>query len=353
MAKGKNSTALFEVINATRKAQAAAKGAAPLRGPVKSPAASLLRSGAGWFKSRPVPEAQPADDAPHDPNDPTAYVSASNLMSRRPPVATSQPFVSDEPEPHDVDASEVRGGATVPCGVDESTAPVPQYPTIRLHPNQTVEKPATPLVAPRQRPTPVDREAGTFTLQMRRPVALISAFALVASLIGAYILGHHLGESGARADMGSLASTRQVRAGATQNGVLDVGHSNAARLASGKIDHSAEYQDADLNSSGIAMRMNNLNYLIIATFPPEKRDQAIKACDFLCEHGVTCTLDRGLHGVPPTWLCIVGVRGFAPRFADNIEYKNYRNAIIALSEKFPARSSFSKFSPWPYKWDLN
>ncbi len=197
---------------------------------------------------------------------------------------------------------------------------------------------------------------------MRYATAIVSAFVVLVAIASAYVIGRHLGESasaGAGPAAITTASTRQLKNGPAQPGVLDVGRDHA-HLAAAKIDGAAKkaedqdvFEDAPLDAAGIAYRTVNRNYVIIATFPPEKSDVASKACDFLCNHGITCTLERDVHGEPAHWLSVVGTRGFPHRYSTNKDYLAYRDAIVALNEKFPAKSNFGRFTPLPYKWDGN
>lgn len=211
----------------------------------------------------------------------------------------------------------------------------------------------------------VDRDRQEITLRMRYTTAIVSAFVVLVVIASAYVIGRHLGESaltpGASATNPHY-STRDVKTGPAQPGVLDVGR-DRAHLASAKIDGGPSpaakmadpdaFEDAPMDTAGIAYRTVNRNYVIIATFPPDRGDSASKACDFLCAHGITCTLERDVHGEPLHWLSVVGIRGFPHSYSKNKDYLAYRDAILALNDKYPAKSSFGRFTVMPYKWDGN
>jgi len=432
MARGKHSTALFEVINSGKKPPGGLKSATgkPLEG--KAAAASLLRTPKWWFKGRPARDKKP-DDAPTavaaPGNDPTANVTAATLAAHRPPIAPStasvppapamtveeppseptvvvhdysepepilaERFVQPEPEPapseHQAQEPE-RAPSWGSTGSTSSTASTsspqasspqagsPQAGSPRATASRTRSRQAPqavpvveiPPALSRRRETTasrsavhfgVDRDRQEITLRMRYTTAIVSGFVVLVAIASAYVIGRHLGESASARGGGAIiptASTRALKDGPAQPGVLDVGRDHA-HLAAAKLDGTppkkAEdpdaYEDAAVDAAGIAYRTVNRNYVIVATFPPERSDVASKACDFLCGHGITCTLERDVHGQPSHWLSVVGTRGFPHRFSTNKDYLAYRDAILALNDKFPAKSKFDRFASQPYKWDGN
>jgi hypothetical protein len=406
MARGKHSTALFEVINSAKKSPGGLKSATgrPLEG--KAAAASLMRTPKWWFKGRP-PKDKPPEAAPTVAaagNDPTANVTAATLTAHRPPItpsAVSAPIDKLTTEPATVPVEPVERPATEPTVVvhdysepepilaERFVEPEPRPSarstasartrSPRVRSAQEPELEPEPLAAPvlkipatrRSEATPsrtsvhveVDRDRQEITLRMRYTTAIVSGFVILVAIASAYVIGRHLGESASAGPGGAApipsASTKQLRGGPAQPGVLDVGRDHA-NLAAAKLDgtpkkaeDSDAYEDAPVDSAGIAYRTVNRNYVIIATFPPEKSDTASKACDFLCSHGITCTLERDVHGEPAHWLSLVGTRGFPHRYSTNKDYLAYRDAIAALNDKFPAKSNFGRFTPLPYKWDGN
>jgi hypothetical protein len=413
MARGKHSTALFEVINSGKKPPAGLKSITgkPLEG--KAAAASLMRTPKWWFKGRPAKEKKPDAAAPVAAagNDPTANVTAATLTAHRSPITSSaasppvpvapveqppsepavvvhdysepEPILAErfaEPEPAPATAatdSASSSRASSPRAGWESS-PRARSPRVRLA--QEPEPELEPLVVPvvkvtatasrRRDGTPsrtavhleVDRDRQEITLRMRYTTAIVSGFVVLVAIASAYVIGRHLGESASGG--GGLAgvptaSTRQLRNGPAQPGVLDVGR-DPAHLAAAKLDaapkkpeDSDAYEDAPVDAAGLAYRTVNRNYVIIATFPAEKSDIASRACDFLCSHGITCTLERDVHGEPAHWLSVVGTRGFPHRYSTNKDYLAYRDAIVALNDKFPAKSNFGRFTSLAYKWDGN
>jgi hypothetical protein len=230
-------------------------------------------------------------------------------------------------------------------------APVVKIPVLKSRPGDTSRRTVH---------FGVDRDRQEITLRMRYTTAIVSSFVVLVVIAGAYVIGRHLGEAATTSRPAlTTASTLQLKNGAAQAGVLDVGRDHA-RLANAKITGMTPplnldpFEDAPLDAAGIADRNTNPNYVnfvLITTFPPEKSDTAIRACDFLCKHGIVCTLERDVPGEPAHWLSVVGTRGFPHKFKEGKEFQAYRAAILALNDKFPARSSFSRFEPMPFKWE--
>jgi len=414
MARGKHSTALFEVINSGKKPPGGLKSSTgkPLEG--RAAAASLMRTPKWWFKGRPAKDKKPDAAAPVAAvgNDPTANVTAATLTAYRPPITpttasapapvpvvpveepASEPtvivhdysepepilaerFVQPEPEPvPSADSATDSTGSTGSPGARMAQEPDPEPVRLSDSPRARSGQPPAngssvkiPPSASRRREGTrsavhfgVDRDRQEITLRMRYTTAIVSGFVVLVAIASAYVIGRHLGESatgGGGTAIVPTVSTQQLKNGPAQPGVLDVGRDHA-HLAAAKIDAAPKkvedpdaYEDAPVDAAGIAYRTVNRNYVIIATFPAEKSDIASKACDFLCGHGITCTLERDVHGEPAHWLSVVGTRGFPHRYSANKDYLAYRDAIIALNDKFPAKSKFDRFAPQPYKWDGN
>jgi hypothetical protein len=357
----------------------------------KDPTANVTAATLTSTRSRISPGATPAVA-----NDPTANVTASTLLSGRSRVAsgaapTPQSVVAapeqeealdepsvvvrdySEPEPilaeqffePEVEPEPAPVVRPVPVSAKgPAPAPVPLVERIvKSWSSVSRRREGTPFRGPVH--FEVDQDRQEITLRMRYTTAIVGSFGVLVAIASAYVIGRHLGETSSGASTAMLISSlssQQIKDGPAQPGVLDIGR-DRARVASAKIDGSAPpvvkkkdpdvFEDAQINTAGIAFRSAGRNYVIVAIFPPAETDTAIRACDFLCAHGIVCTLERDVHGEPPHWLSVVGVRGFPHKFKESRDYIAYHDAIIALNDKFPAKSNFGRFDPMPYKWDGN
>jgi hypothetical protein len=97
-----------------------------------------------------------------------------------------------------------------------------------------------------------------------------------------------------------------------------------------------------------AARTVGLQYVIIQSYPEEEKQLAESAVKTLNDHGVLCTVERGLP-YAPSWYCVVGITGFA-RTRDVPEYDAYIASIQQISNQFAGTSKFKKFEPKPFRW---
>ena len=104
----------------------------------------------------------------------------------------------------------------------------------------------------------------------------------------------------------------------------------------------ATYIVSDVN------RTVGLQYVIIQSYPEEEKQLAESAVKTLNDHGVLCTMERGLP-YAPSWYCVVGIMGFA-RTRDVPEYDAYVSRILQISNQFAGTSKFKKFEPKPFRW---
>jgi hypothetical protein len=95
-------------------------------------------------------------------------------------------------------------------------------------------------------------------------------------------------------------------------------------------------------------RAVGLQYVIVQSYPEEEKQLAESAMQTLNQHGVLCTVERGLP-YAPSWYCVVGITGFA-RTKEVAEYDAYVARIQQISDQFAGTSKFKKFEPKPFRW---
>jgi hypothetical protein len=92
-------------------------------------------------------------------------------------------------------------------------------------------------------------------------------------------------------------------------------------------------------------RKPGLNYALISIYPTEERAKAEAARDFLVSHGISCTLEK--TGWAPSWISLVGTAGF-PKASDP-DFKIYTANILKVSADMKT-SAFEKPQPTGYSW---
>ncbi len=251
MAKGKHAAALFEVIHSNKKSE---------------PAAGALRTPKWWFKSRPA---------------------IRRVPSAQPEVVTAEypPTLTPEPEP-----------ATAPF---ESQGSRGRFSQARNELN----------------------------LRMRFSTLVVSGFAVLMALGIAYVLGKHATEGPQTASAGTdvVETTRHTP---VTPGALNVPHRNVRTNAGGSTVVPQRHFDAPkviatpANAKNIepepqidltGPRVIGRNYIIVMTFPPERKAEAQKACDLLNQHGVPCTIEKApAQVIDPhrNYLAVISSRGF-------------------------------------------
>jgi hypothetical protein len=248
----------------------------------------------------------------------------------------------------------------------------------------------------------VDPERQLVSLRFSYTGALVSAFTLVVLIALAYVVGRQTSHR----PMPALAeqTTEELRNGPAYAEVLDIGgdtdppvamavgpapsgnrnvaaapnttaasaQSAAARtsIAAGqqqpqqpasaatpavarpqqnlRPNHWVEPKAPDAIIVSDKNRSVGLQYVIIQSYPEEERALAESAMQMLNQHGVLCTVERGLP-YAPTWYCVVGITGFA-RTKEVPEYDAYVARIQQISDQFAGTSKFKKFEPKPFRW---
>lgn len=302
MAKGKNATALFEVIHADK------------RFGKKQTAASALSTPKWWFKGKhkiptttdPMPGA-PAGVA-RDPNDPTQSV--------------------------------------------------PRYdPTLHV-------AAPDPTAGARHASTNVamnsDRQEIAFKLTYTS--AIVSIFALVVVLALVYLVGRRMSNGPTPV----MANTTEILKGEANPRVLEVGGDNPAdparnppapaptKPSTAKVSPPLPPLDAapaepTQHQFDDTKRYIGLNYVVAQSYPAQEKDLAEEAARFLNEAGIKCTVEQGLAGWPSTWYSVVGMKGFE-RIRNNPDYETYKAEIMKVSDAYAGKSKFKRFDPSARKW---
>lgn len=92
-------------------------------------------------------------------------------------------------------------------------------------------------------------------------------------------------------------------------------------------------------------RVQKLNYVVIQIYPPEERATAESTREFFNRAGIPCTLEK--TGWAPSYISLVGTAGFAR--TSSPEFKSYLAAIQHAAENLKT-SRFDRPQPTPYAW---
>jgi hypothetical protein len=93
-------------------------------------------------------------------------------------------------------------------------------------------------------------------------------------------------------------------------------------------------------------RTVNLNYVVIQTYPRERLEAAQQARDTFIRNGIPCTI-VSLESHRSEWVQLVGAAGF--QHIRGADYRNYVESITAVWEK-SGGAKFDQFKPYGYKW---
>jgi len=97
-----------------------------------------------------------------------------------------------------------------------------------------------------------------------------------------------------------------------------------------------------------AGRQIGKHYVIAQSYPD--KDIAIKACDVLNKAGIPCTVIKGLPGwASDSWYSVVGTKAF-DHIQSNDDLMKYENAMQSAGAQFAGKSAFNRFDPKEYKW---
>ncbi len=312
MAKGKHTTALFEVIHSK-----------PRFGG-KSPRSAMLTP-KWWFKGRPktAPRAE--------------CVTAS--------ADGSTPFESDNsaysPTAADLDGTEsmIEPAHAAPARDSFAADMVTQQPlgrsAIQLH---------------------FDRDRHELTLRLRYTTAIVTGFAACVALGLAYVLGRHI--AGGPQSASAATTVEELVHRPTQPDVLDVGRRGSASSTSDRsttdasrtqnTSHANETRAQATGGATDGHRVVHTNYLIVQSYPTEK--SAIEARDFLNKAGIPCTAEKAPPGwtADANWYSVITTTGFQhPR---GPEGDAYLRSIEKAGATFAGNSHFKRFEPHWYSW---
>jgi len=296
MAKGKHSTALFEVIHSANRPERVAQS---------------LRTPKWWFKGRPA---------------------GSDTIT----------------ETHDA-----------PSFADPEAAPEADPP-----PARQVRSSAGSNHRPRSSAVhfEFDRERQELTLRLRYTTAIVGAFSVCVLLALAYVAGRHISHGPQSASAAEGPQIPRLREQPPQQGVTEI--TRHQRLA--QVQHEANittdpprrvieqpaaprtHEPATLIPAGVESRLPRtvgLNYVVIQTYPSDRRDAADQARDYFTKSGIPCNLvfmDSGRK----EWVCLVGTAGFT-RISSS-DYRKYTDDIILIGQNSKS-AKFDQLKPYGYK----
>jgi hypothetical protein len=222
-------------------------------------------------------------------------------------------------------------------------------------------------------------------VRVRYTTAIVAAFSLVVLVAVSYLTGRHTGRGPASASASASASAEEIAAGPIEKGVADFGARPvpsvtstpaavpaAAALTPAAAFTSSQRAPAQRPTTGVSAppspsnptrppepaaaappknvtRTLNLQYVIVQGYPPEEKQMAIEACQYLNAARIPSTVETGVIGPwNATWFYVVGVRPFER--ASGPEYEAYRAAINEVSNKFAGKSRFKRFEPTGTRW---
>lgn len=296
MAKGKHSTALFEVIHSANRPDRVAQS---------------LRTPKWWFKGRPA-----GSDTITETHDAPSF---------------SDPEAAPEPDP----------------------AP----PRESRSSSRSNHRPRSSAVH-----FEFDRQRQEITFRLRYTTALVGAFSVCVLLALAYVAGRHISHGPQSASAAEGPQIPRLREQAPQQGVADISHrqrpappheanfpTDPPRRVIEQPAAPKTHEPATLIPAGVESRLPRtvgLNYIVIQTYPSDRRDAADQARDYFTKSGIPCTLvfiDSGRK----EWVCLVGTAGFTR--ISSAEYRKYTEDIIFIGQNSKS-AKFDSLKPYGYKW---
>jgi hypothetical protein len=305
MAKGKHSTALFEVIHSGKKPDRVAQS---------------LRTPKWWFKSSHQSRVTPPPPSPAE----------------------------EEPQRDEADREEVAEEA----------------PATRLRPSRGERSSGIRFG--------FNRNNQEFTFKLRYTTALVTGFG-VCVLVGlSYVVGRHLG-GGPKVASAEQASVKELLQQPAQPDVTKV--TPRARVSptqtpaqrSSTPATSPDRGSPALANNSVAPRSNvtssfvpasadttmprkvGLNYLVLSTYPVDRKQIAEAARDYFTKNGIPCSLEK-TEWAPGKWITLVGTAGFKRVSTD--DFKSYLQHAATLAKNYKT-SNFDRPEPTSqtvYKW---
>jgi len=351
MAKKKRATALFDVISQSKRYQ--------------RPAMAKPSGGPSWW--------------PFGRRRVTPLVSVAEIHSSVMPQAVA------EPEPAVAPARAARAQASPRMAVyreaaeesHEAEAPsrlaYASAPVRSAAPLPTVEDPLHKSLH-----VAVDPERKVIAFRMNYTVAIVGGFAVLVAVGLAVAVGQHM-RGGDTAPLltpsiqklqagpahpeflgtGKKTAVTAGYAGATGGDASSPASQQAARTAKPKPTFNEPRENHFTATVVDGKRQIGLNYVVIQMYASSEEKMAQEACEFLKQHGVPCTIEKGIKGWPPSAFVLVGTQGF-DRISTK-EFKEYLAQIEALSTQFTTppkgtnqgtpKASYKAFQPSPKKWD--
>ncbi len=294
MAKGKHAAALFEVIHSGKRPEKAA---------------GALRTPNWWFKGRPVQH--PAPD-----------VEMEEQVHYAPP----------EPEPD-----------------PQLTAPRPQ-------------------VSRRRTRMQSESHSHELTMRMRFSTLVVGGFCLLVLVGVAYVIGRHVA-GGPESATASALNSGDVRQQPAVRGALDVprrttrtngntgttnSNSTARRSDPARVrDVATPLPQADIAQPETTVeatgpREFGLNYIVVMTYPPDRKDVAQQACDYLGKHGIACSVEEAPPFFHRGWWAVITRKGFVKTTSDPA-YNACMERIEKLTPGFKSTPRSDPFSPTAFK----
>lgn len=111
-------------------------------------------------------------------------------------------------------------------------------------------------------------------------------------------------------------------------------------------DEEQAAQQVVPNLAKPGQRIVNMHYVLMQSYFEEKTAQ--EARDFLNQHGILCTIERGVKGWRSDFYQVIGLQGFV--HPSGPQYTVYRDQIEKLGKDFSPKSRYKRFQPQAIKW---
>jgi hypothetical protein len=206
-----------------------------------------------------------------------------------------------------------------------------------------------------------DRARKEFALRFQYTTALVGGFALLAVVGVAYVIGRHMTNGPQSASAAEQQTTvQQLMQQPANPEVTNV--RQRTQLAAAPQNSAAPKQTVLSNANTTPTRTVvtslvpasavtdlprtvRLNYVVIATYPVEEQPKAEAARAYFTKAGIPCTLEK--CGWAPRMISLTGTAGFA--HVKDKDFASY-NANIVKIAKTMKTSQFDKPSPGIYCW---
>ena len=220
-----------------------------------------------------------------------------------------------------------------------------------------------------------DPERLTVRFQLSYTAAVIGAFAVVAAVSLAFVVGRQVADRPRPAL--AEAATEDLMYGPANPDVLDVGGDDDALPPTAMATGAVPTTPGALTATGEApaprgqvgemaqpttwsqpagptthivtdsKRIVGMQYVVIQSYPPEEKKMAEDAVKLLNGNGLLCSTATTPYA--PNWISVVGITGF-DRIRDSAEYDDYIAHIMNISNSMAGAPRFKRFDPKPFKW---